>query len=682
MNIFIGTDKLTVFILTLIFSLFVCPHRIMASPTFTDLKGNSLSVEEKRQEQKVRIFNEKGKYGAILINGKVIIKPKYDNISPFNEGYTIVKKNGKKGVFTVFGEEYLKCKYIDIVFPPKHMLINNLHPLFIVREKNNKWRLMSNEGSESKEYTTIAVSPDLDFFGEVDENKWIVISRGKKEGIMVNATKEEMTQRLLSDGYILFNHMIYSSYDGSPQLPLDEKVKEIEINGKQFLYSGKGLYTIDDESTENYFRNGDFLPSDSPNGIYVKGGKNYFINNGSIYLYQPTDNKSINIITDEMTNKKGLLCGDSCILSPLFMDIQLKKNILPDKDLYTLEIENTLFNDEDCERFIKDIDSLTARHAIVNFVTDNSSRILGLGNQPININTQKIIDVKYDKNLLWIKHTEGWDLYDSSGKNVLSKLSNYLNIDNNLFSVEKDKKFGWIYFDDNGEVKITEPVFDKIEQLDNIVGSWAGKEEKEPNIVVSKDGKKGIYSYSGELLLPCQYDNISKLYRFLQDTKIVLLLVTKDNFKGLVSTDGYEFIPCKYNNISEAYGCIMNVKDMDGRIGRFDIFKGEIIPIGKYDDFGPGGRVYKNGKMGFIDIKSNKLIIPCIYDPEALQGGMEGPDYGSSTRIALGYENANGATIDIWTLGGKKIASRKFNRNAHYLMALFIEQMLGIEVGW
>ncbi len=67
-------------------------------------------------EKSVLKFSEKGKYGLIDFEGKVIVKAVYDSIESFdyNEGLLLVKKEDKYGVININGAVVIKEKYDKI----------------------------------------------------------------------------------------------------------------------------------------------------------------------------------------------------------------------------------------------------------------------------------------------------------------------------------------------------------------------------------------------------------------------------------------------------------------------------------------------------------------------------------------------------------------------------------------
>lgn len=669
-------------------------------------KSNSSKVDTNESvKPKVKIIGRNGKFGVFdeSIN-KTIVKLKYDKIEPFCEGYALVVKDGKMGVITSTGIEYIKSKYVEILPTPSQILTEVPNPPFRVKDKN-RWFLMTNGGPVSQPYDSISASPDGVFYGETRDDEWIILNLNKTEEVSIKASRKEMTKRVLPDQNILFNGRIYNN-KGILQVSGNGKVKKIELNDNEYWYSGKRIYSVNDylDSTY-YFREGNYTQDDSPDGFYKNRKYNrFFIREGKIYSVFPLGYSDlINVIQDIKTEKKGLVYDDSIILSPSFSDIyikdvsknkerdEIKKNygIFKPREIITIVIDR----DSD-EKDLKEKTEIFARKlnskipkCIINLISQDKSRIWGFYDNYIDIPVPNEIVIGYD-GLPCVEYEDGLALYDSQGKCMISKITTVQPLKKGIYKISKENKWGLAYFINGNIEKIVEPQFDGIEDLDKIVDGWAGKTEAVHNLIITKNGLKGLYSDSGEEILPCKFQKIEKLYRFLQDTKDVLLKVTKDNLLGVITINGEEILPCKYVQVSEvdldddATESIIVAIDINGK-------KESFAPDGKsrpsfanYSSFGPDGRVYKDGKMGFIDIKTGKLLIPCIYDPNALQGGLQGPDYGGVRRIALGYENYNGATIDIWTLDGKKIASRTFKHNARHLMASFIEEMIGIEVGW
>ncbi len=67
-------------------------------------------------EKSVLKYKDKGKYGLINFEGKIIVKAQYDDIESFNynEGLLLIKKNNKFGVININGATVVSAKYDEI----------------------------------------------------------------------------------------------------------------------------------------------------------------------------------------------------------------------------------------------------------------------------------------------------------------------------------------------------------------------------------------------------------------------------------------------------------------------------------------------------------------------------------------------------------------------------------------
>jgi len=59
-------------------------------------------------------FHEKGKWGALDTNGKIVISPKYNKLGSFVNGYVPVLINGKWGVINIDGERTIEATFLDL----------------------------------------------------------------------------------------------------------------------------------------------------------------------------------------------------------------------------------------------------------------------------------------------------------------------------------------------------------------------------------------------------------------------------------------------------------------------------------------------------------------------------------------------------------------------------------------
>lgn len=71
-------------------------------------------------------------------------------------------------------------------------------------------------------------------------------------------------------------------------------------------------------------------------------------------------------------------------------------------------------------------------------------------------------------------------------------------------------------------------------------------------------------------------------------------------------------------------------------------------------------KVIKNGKLGIFNAKTMRQIIPCQYDDDIAWGGGS----GQNRRFALSQKTSRGETLTVFTVGGRRIASKFFPRSA------------------
>ena len=55
-----------------------------------------------------------GKYGAINLNGEMVINPKYDFMFPFREGLAVIRSDGRYGCINLEGEMVIEPKFCDV----------------------------------------------------------------------------------------------------------------------------------------------------------------------------------------------------------------------------------------------------------------------------------------------------------------------------------------------------------------------------------------------------------------------------------------------------------------------------------------------------------------------------------------------------------------------------------------
>lgn len=165
----------------------------------------------------------------------------------------------------------------------------------------------------------------------------------------------------------------------------------------------------------------------------------------------------------------------------------------------------------------------------------------------------------------------------------------------------------WGYIDGNGKI-VVPIIYDKVD-----------KRCHSPKYIVPgltrvwKDGLVGGINYTGEFLLPIEYQVIE--YNYDKD----LFFAKKDNKYGFFNTEYQLVIPFKYDftsgfNKNEEL-CAVGI---NGKYGYIDKSGNEVIPLA-YDFAAPFynglAAVVKNNKLGYIN-HSGEIVIPLKYEVE------------------------------------------------------------------
>ena len=206
-----------------------------------------------------------------------------------------------------------------------------------------------------------------------------------------------------------------------------------------------------------------------------------------------------------------------------------------------------------------------------------------------------------------VKKNDMYGIIDIHGREIVSCIYQDLDdIENNnvgnLFSCEKNGKYGIISIDNKEVVPF---VYDNIQPflLDNNI------------IMCCKNGKWGaIKAYTWKTVIPFEYDYYKGCFEYN------LLCVRKgEGHNGYINTKGEVVIPLEHSNgwffKDDGYTVFQNSKT---GIWYSYNYKGKKVEIGKYDEVKSSHEnrilVRKNKKYGFVNSKTGKLVIPCIYD--------------------------------------------------------------------
>lgn len=189
----------------------------------------------------------------------------------------------------------------------------------------------------------------------------------------------------------------------------------------------------------------------------------------------------------------------------------------------------------------------------------------------------------------------------------------------------------WGVIDKNGK-EIIPIVCDEISPWDN-----------KGSLLVSKNGKNGIFNISNGINIPSLYDEITLL------NQGGLLLVSKNGEKGIVSYSHEIFLPCLYDEIYlHSYLDFVTVQKEGG--AAFLNREFQFITDFDYDPFFNeifiGRLVRKDGFYGVLN-DSGKIAVPIIYDEIVTFGmdGVEGSYFSCTKNGKVGLININGKVL-------------------------------------
>ncbi len=134
-------------------------------------------------------------------------------------------------------------------------------------------------------------------------------------------------------------------------------------------------------------------------------------------------------------------------------------------------------------------------------------------------------------------------------------------------------------------------------------------------IIVTKNGKKGLYNHKGELVIPIKYDDIAQ-----PSDKSQTYFVCSAGKWGVINKKEEIIIPIEYDGISPISLGYMYSVCKSGKWGIINK-KGENITPFIYDEIDKDGFGFtcgrlpacRNGKWGFIN-RNGHEVIECIYD--------------------------------------------------------------------
>ena len=180
--------------------------------TFSDIK----TIDNKFQNNFMKIKTQNDKYGFINKNGNVVTKKEYEEVSDYNKnGFAIVSNDNLYGVINEKGKEVVQLKYDEIIFL-NDTLFKNIKKLtnkeLFIFEGNGKYGIIDSDGKE-------LIKPIYDSFDIITTKYPIIKGKYNGENVIINLeTFKDLSIKSpkkiqVYENYIISNNSYYN-YNG------------------------------------------------------------------------------------------------------------------------------------------------------------------------------------------------------------------------------------------------------------------------------------------------------------------------------------------------------------------------------------------------------------------------------------------------------------------------------------
>ncbi len=580
----------------------------------------TLSVATYAQDQEAMWTpkqDSKGKWGIVGSDGKWEVKAEYTAIEPMGDGYYLVTKDGKKGVFLMdeYGDEkVLDCKYSSIYKYEER----NVGVKFIAQEKDKpeKWVVTYYE-RRAGSYLGRWVKKDLKDASakEIAEGVTLV------SGVLDKGYSASEDTRYVPTGILMKDTLCIPGVVGAKQFRGDTFVCSVVEDG--YVNNGE----VYDLSTGEHLGHDNALATMSRIDESFANGR---LSEDDYKLYkqiweQLRNDSTVIAVGPFGNNNSSWSSGTKVIMhGGLVCEVQSESNF--ECFLITNDGKKGIYDSYNKKLiFAPEYDYIESGDA-ANFLFLGKDGMWGIYSRNYKLNTGLVYP----------------------GKECPFKVENY----NGPIIVTSKGKAGLLDIQGNELIKC---------EYDNIsVGPT-------PDVfVLEKNGGVGMYNVlEKKNIIPTgKYASIERItgsdnyYRVEQNGKY-----------GVVNNKGVLVVACKYNKIENAYitdgGHIddgFHVWDANDRVGIVRVINGqgkEILPCGSgyqivcYEPYGI--MVRKNGKLGCIKLNGAVFAQP-KYDKY----------FNGMKRMAFTTGTVNGITYHVYTYDGQFVISKSF-RNSQYI---------------
>lgn len=219
--------------------------------TLNPYKGHEIEIVSPAFHDKLAwIKTDEGKYGFINTSGKVVIEPKYDEVSSFNDGYAWAVKNIKnkdnkdEKIFYIINKSGKEIKKLKKDINIERPYYNNYF-LASMGEKDKQLVLLDKNGNIFKKFpskiTHIDDYDDKTYIYENKEDKWGINSM--KDDKTIIRTKYDVIYKT-DNGYVAKKNDKFLLIDEK-----DNKIKELDESYEYVFYldDWKNLIALDKE---------------------------------------------------------------------------------------------------------------------------------------------------------------------------------------------------------------------------------------------------------------------------------------------------------------------------------------------------------------------------------------------------------------------------------------------------
>lgn len=575
------------------------------------------------------VFLEKGKYGLKdSSTAAVILKARYDSIGKFHGDYALVRKKKSYGLLKKDGSLYLPVKFREILFPSCGGYRGEAY--FFTSKKPGEYVQRSTNYYKMNAYEKVVYAPDRNWYGYLPEQTWVKITGDGY--ISTGLTGAELPVEKVPFGYTLFRGVIYDSEGKKIAENVGSATKQ-NIADRDFLQ----LRSTDGDFRLLEVRTGVMWSKEDKNsgidGRYSSGYRTRVIKQGAIFEFsQIRDLDDFTLVENTEYGRYALQYEKRLLMPFVLTDIRMKKNqgsyLGTPCDILELESQKMLL-EGDIENLAEALGHQGNTFIIVCKTPYGRSLFGNNGNELVHNNLE---NVYFKDDLMWVKADGETRIYDMTGISGLSAYDGY-----------SMSKRGNLYNTD---------------------------------ILVKKNGLWGLYSIGDGELVPPLYDNVGRYDG--------LLFVFRNGLTGVYDNNGHKMLDPLYKDVdaSERNGSprYFAVKTTSGHGALLSAVGMTVIPPGNFDSLnflnGYDGKwcvAYKNGKIGIVDLRNGRMAIPCMYEDDIKSGSGVWPN----KKIGLYKVSSNGSLLDIWTMRGRKLASRFVpNGTSRYTMLRYLENQL------